>query len=81
MIGGYLVLQEGGTSEELYMVMFDSEEEAIEYRASCAEGSYRTSPVIPVPKALLGHEVLLINLIDEVVTSTRSLEVYEGRAK
>ncbi|WP_420227703.1 hypothetical protein [Pigmentiphaga litoralis] len=49
----YLVVQEGGSSSELYAHVFGNSDDAQDYRASSAdEGSYRTSVPIKVPESL-----------------------------
>lgn len=51
---GYVVIQEGGASNEAYAHSFDSFEDAQGYREDCdGDGSYRTSIPVPVPLALL----------------------------
>ncbi len=44
----YLVVQEGGASNELYLWVGDSAAAAVAYRADCAEGAYRTTEPIEV---------------------------------
>ena len=52
----YLVVQEGGSSNELYAHVFENSGDAQDYRASSAdEGSYRTSAPIKVPQSLVDH--------------------------
>lgn len=49
----WLVIQEGGTSTELYAITYDSYNDAEDYRRRCeAAGSYRTSAPIEVPRAM-----------------------------
>jgi len=48
----HMVLQEGGSSRELYLHAYATPEKANEFRVSCAKGAYRTSPVIEVPPDL-----------------------------
>ncbi|GBG14492.1 peptidoglycan lytic exotransglycosylase [Novimethylophilus kurashikiensis] len=49
----YAVIQEGGSSTELYLHLLDTAEEAEEYRVECEEeGSYRTSDVVELPASL-----------------------------
>jgi hypothetical protein len=49
----YLVIQEGGATGELYIHATDSDEEAEAFRFSCRhDGSFRTSPVIKIPRYL-----------------------------
>jgi hypothetical protein len=47
-----VVLQEGGSSSELYLHVFDTEEEARNFRLSCNSSGYRTTNPIPVSRAL-----------------------------
>jgi hypothetical protein len=49
---GYLVIQEGGTSEEIYIHVSTSAEDAEAHRRECASGAYRTSAVFEVPEAV-----------------------------
>ena len=52
----YVVVQEGGSSEELYVYSFDSDEDASAYRLDAwASGSYRTAPTVKVPASLAAH--------------------------
>ncbi|XAI97195.1 hypothetical protein [Dolichospermum phage Dfl-JY45] len=48
----YLVIQEGGTSEEIYIHVSTSAEDAEAHRIECGEGAYRTSSVLEVPAAV-----------------------------
>lgn len=49
----YAVVQEGGSSGELYLTAWPTEAEANDFRFSCRdEGSYRTSAPLPLPRAL-----------------------------
>lgn len=51
---GYVIIQEGGASNEVYAHSFTTVDDARDYREDCAgEGSYRTSAPVPVPLALL----------------------------
>lgn len=51
----FLYVQEGGSSTEIYVHAFDSEEQAITGRKSCAEAAYRTSEIIKAPASLVDH--------------------------
>ncbi|MFI5777009.1 hypothetical protein [Nocardia sp. NPDC051570] len=49
MSSTHVVMQEGGSTAELYRWYFDSPADAERFGVECAyEGSYRTSPVFPV---------------------------------
>lgn len=70
----YIVVQEGGTSTELYVITFDTEEDANEYREECSrDGGYSTTPPVRVPKGLEQY----LNEIQEVVRSLSDLETVE----
>jgi hypothetical protein len=67
----FLVLQEGGSTGELYPHIFDSPEDAQAYRQDCTvNGAYRTSPVVEVPAALAANEGLIGVLEDALRAST-----------
>ncbi len=52
----YVLIQEGGSSQELYIHAHSTREEAEEDRRSCCEdGSYRTSDILEVPASLANH--------------------------
>lgn len=52
----FLVIQEGGSSQELYVQSLFTRAQAARYQASCgAEGAYRTSDVIEVSADLAEH--------------------------
>lgn len=54
-----VVIQEGGSTGELYLHAFDDEAQAQAYRYKARdEGSYRTSPVMAVARALVAPGVL-----------------------
>ena len=68
--GVYCVVQEGGTSDELYLHSFDNVEDAEEHRHDCADsGSYRTSPVFSIPADLADHPDILeaAQIIDNAI--------------
>lgn len=67
----FLVVQEGGSSTELYLHSFNTPEDAQAYRTECdEEAGYRTSPVLEAPE---GIEKYLSN-IEEVLRSLSNLE-------
>lgn len=65
----HLVVQEGGSSTEIYFAQFATADEAQAHRDSCAEAAYRTSPVIPVPRSLAEHPEFG-NTIHEILRGT-----------
>lgn len=65
----YIVIQEGGASDERYVHAIDSIEAANEFRVDCARGAYRTSEPIEVPAELAAHGELLYTLLEDVLTA------------
>lgn len=56
----YVVIQEGGSSDELYVNAYDDQASADAFRVDCtSDGSYRTSPVIQAPRSLVDHPEFL----------------------
>jgi hypothetical protein len=49
----YYVVQEGGTSQELYLHSFNQKREAERYQRSCANGAYRSSEVGRLPARVI----------------------------
>jgi hypothetical protein len=48
----WYVVQEGGSSTELYLHGFDTRRQADAYRKRAAKSAYRTSPPVSAPRAL-----------------------------
>lgn len=70
----FLVLQEGGSTGELYAHCFDSPEDAQSYRQDCTvNGAYRTSPVVEVPAALAATEAF-IAVLEDALRASAGLE-------
>lgn len=74
----YLVVQEGGSSTELYLHVLPSLRTAESYRRSCAKGAYRTSSPVEVAAALVGAPGF-IPAVEAVLTATLTIE-YPSRA-
>ena len=51
----FVVIQEGGSTGELYLNAYDTIEEAESFRRSCAEAAYQTSEPLEVPVDLADH--------------------------
>ena len=52
----FLLIQEGGTSDELYIHSHGTLEDAQEDRESCEDnGSYRTTDILEIPSSLVNH--------------------------
>lgn len=73
----FLVVQEGGTSDELYVHAFASTEEAEAHRVDCATGgAYRTSPIVAVPRSVAGEKAF-IEALEKILQSLSELECVE----
>lgn len=67
----YLVIQEGGSSSELYVHLHDTERSAKNDRKRCSNrGAYRTSPVVEIPPCLGILEEQVIGLVEAVAKAT-----------
>lgn len=72
---GYAYVQEGGSSAEVYVHVFDDSTSAHQGRIGCAEGSYRTSEVITVPAKFNNSE--FYNLVELFLQASLVVE-YPG---
>jgi len=69
----YVLVQEGGSSHELYVHAWDSREDAEQDRINCTrDGAYRTSPVIEVPRDLADHPEFYA-VLEETLLLTQDL--------
>jgi len=74
----YVVIQEGGSSSELYVHSHESAEDAEDDRVSCsANGAYRTSPVLELPAALAQHGEVIYEFLEDFLKASRELECVE----
>lgn len=70
----YVLVQEGGSSSELYLHAWETGEDAEQDRVNCARnGAYRTSPVIEVPAALADQEGFY-DIVEEILRAATRLE-------
>ncbi|MFD6356602.1 hypothetical protein [Nocardia tengchongensis] len=46
----FAFIQQGGSSDEFYLSVWDTENEAEDARADCAEGAYATTPPVELPE-------------------------------
>ena len=74
---GYLIIQEGGTSHELYLHAHSTAEEAEEDRVSCARAAYSTSPVIKIPGVLASLGEQFYGVVEEVLSNLGLLDMPE----
>ncbi len=64
-----LVLQQGGSSREVYLHTFDTKKQADDYRDECEKASYATSEPVSIPVDLEQHR----DKIDEIIQAALSL--------
>jgi hypothetical protein len=70
----FFVVQEGGSSSELYIQSFNTRASAAKYQRSCwDEASYRTSPVISVP-ASLADQPGFSEVVEALVRASHELD-------
>lgn len=66
----YCVIQEGGSSEEIYLAADDSLDGAQKLRQSMSDGSYRSSNVVEVPCALAALGELFFESADQLLKAS-----------
>lgn len=64
-----LVVQQGGSTKEMYLHTFNEKKDVRNYKRSCDRASYNTSPAISVPVGLEKY----IDDIDKIVTAALNL--------
>lgn len=62
----YALIQEGGSSAELYLHVWDTLEDAEQDRLECAEASYRTTEPVEVPGGMAWD--VIDSLLDSLST-------------
>lgn len=73
----YMLIQEGGSSAELYIHAHETFSEAENDRVSCADdGSYRTSEIIEVPSDLAAHPKFF-EVAEQLARATLTLDYPE----
>ena len=74
----FVLVQEGGSSTELYLHGWDSQCEAERDRVDCTEqGSYRTSPVVEVPGDLAAHPAFYV-VVQSILEASRNLDYVQA---
>jgi len=74
----YVLVQEGGASDELYIHAHPSPGEAEDDRHSCAEAAYRTSDILSVPRSL-ADQPGFYEILEDVLRASNSLSYPEPR--
>lgn len=77
----YVLIQEGGSSDELYLHAHTSMAEAEADRQSCAQGAYRTTPAIAVNGMLAAMGEPFYEAIEAVLSSRDDLDYPEEPAE
>lgn len=72
----YGYVQEGGATGEFYFHSFDTMEDALAGRRSCAKAAYRTSNVLEAPSSLANHPKFS-EFIEGLLGSLDSLDYVE----
>lgn len=73
----WLLVQEGGSSSELYVHGWNTQEEAEDDRVNCTrDGAYRTSPVIEVAANLANH-CSFYQTVEALLGASRELDLVE----
>lgn len=67
---GFIVLQQGGSSGEVYVHMFDTTDQVTAFRESCDEAAYQTSEPIDLPE---GFPSEVFDLLEKVAQAAVNL--------
>lgn len=62
----FVVVQQGGSSLEVYIHSSSTREDAEAFRVECEEGAYQTSEIIEVPAALAAHGETFYEVLEAV---------------
>lgn len=74
---GFLVVQEGGSSTELYAHGFEKLKHAEKYRMSCKkDGSYRTSVPVEIPPHLV-NDPQFYSVVEEILKASLDVDYPE----
>lgn len=75
----FILLQEGGSSDSIYVHAHETEEEAEADRYSCRDdGSYRTTPVIEAPPLLTALGEVFYEFLDSFCRLANDMDYPEG---
>lgn len=71
----FCLVQEGGSSEELYLHSWDTLKDAEQDREDCAsDGAYCTGPIVEVPTSLASHPKFY-DVVEALIRSVNNLEL------
>lgn len=69
----FVVVQQGGSSLEVYIHASSTRQEAEAFREECENGAYETSEIIEVPGALAAHGESLYEVLEAVAEAAIAL--------
>lgn len=73
----FVVIQEGGTSEELYVHAHYTKDAAQADRIECAAGSYRTTKPVKIPPELAKLGEVFYTTVEAIIESLSTLDYPE----
>ena len=77
----YVIVQQGGTDDEVYLHVHDTRKSAKRDRVSCSQdGAYQTSPIVRVPASLAALPEFFI-VVEEIVRASRVMDMPETTAE
>jgi hypothetical protein len=71
---GYAVVQEGGTSQEVYLHVSSTRANAEAFREECADAAYRTSEILSVPPQVAALGEPAYAFVEAVLQASNALE-------
>lgn len=74
----FVVIQEGGSSGEIYVHSHESHADAEDDRIDCAKGAYRTSRIIEIPPALAELGEAFYEVLEQVLEASLKMEYFEA---
>ncbi len=72
--GSFVLIQEGGSSTELYLHAHGSREEAEQDRIDCAQGAYRTSEILEVSPVMAALGEGFYGAVEQTLSALSTLE-------
>jgi hypothetical protein len=70
-------VQEGGSSVEVYLHLFDTVADATAGRAECADGAYNTSAITAIPRSLALHPQFH-EVVESILKSSLDMECFDA---
>jgi len=73
----YVYVQEGGSSDELYVHSRATMVEAVNARKDCAKHTWRTSSIVEVPVSLASHPEFF-EVVEALIDASNNVDYPEG---